>query len=79
MERRELDQSKLLEDINAGFKSLMGEYLNLAETAFKEKITEETWKGFRKLVLDMGNSQLRLVEAKLKGVNYYKLIIKEGK
>jgi len=68
----------LADEINDGFRSLMGGYLNLAEGFFKEKVSEDLWIKFRKLVLDFGNDQRRLVEAKLKGVNYYKLIVKEG-
>lgn len=76
--QEKIDRLELIDDINVGFKALMGEYLNLAEGFFKEKVSNEAWVGFRKLVLDMGNAQRRLVEAKLKGLNYYKLFIKEG-
>lgn len=73
----EIDNEKLFEDIDDGFKSLMGGYLNLAEGFFKEKVSAGIWSNFRKLVLDFGNDQKRLVEAKLKGLNYYKLYIKK--
>ena len=77
----EVDKKELLEDVSNAFTTLMGGYLNLAEGFFKHKVDDKTWNGFRKLVLDLGNSNKRFIEAKLEGRNYYKFYVldKEGK
>jgi len=78
---KELNKKELTKDINDAFKALMGGYLDLAEGFFKDKVDSKTWNSFRKLVLDMGNSNHRYIEAKLEGRNYYRMYIpnKDGK
>ena len=80
----QFDKNELTEDIRNAFRTLMGGYLDLAEGFFKHKVDNKTWNSFRKLVLDMGNSNHRFIEAKLEGRNYYHMYVvnkekKEGK
>jgi len=79
-----IDRKALTEDVRNAFRTLMGGYLDLAEGFFKHKVDQKTWNSFRKLVLDMGNSNHRFIEAKLEGRNYYHMYVvdnakKDGK
>jgi hypothetical protein len=70
----DFDKDGLKNDVDASFSRLTGQVLQLSEGFFKEYISEDKWRGFRKLFLDLVNTEQRYIDAKFKGKNYYKLI-----
>jgi len=75
---REVDVDQVVKDVSSSFSRLIGEFLELSEGFFKEKVELSKWNGFRKLVLDLGNANRRFIVAKLEGRNYYILIPRKG-
>ena len=71
-----MDENISIEDLSRevgeSYSRLIGGFLELSEGFFRDVAGEKKWTSFRKLVLDFGNNNKRLITNKLEGRNYKK-------
>ena len=78
----EIAVEDLVRDVDSSYNRLIGGFLELSEGFFRDNTTDERWKSFRKLVLDLGNNSRRLIVDKLEGRSFkkfnYTLVKRKG-
>ena len=57
----------LAKEVSSSYSRLIGGFLELSEGFFRTPEEEKKWSSFRKLVLDLGNNNKRLIVERLEG------------